>query len=476
MSSSPSESKNPSSEQIPDIRSIMERIRERIKADAAEQKNQRRSFVPTKPLEANGQRRAGELLHSEELRYLNANYQFARLNADNIKSHRPGVIGKVIVKVKRKVLQLIWDGLLKEYFENERNYQASLVRFLNDVAKYADARDAQNFWELVRKIDVDTTKALERIERIADEQSGDLRASERRCIENLESARRELSAMMAALQTTAAQQECKITVVESVASGMEKIIARLSVASAAHLPAAASSPLPELADYKYLLLENRFRGSEEEISRRLSHYPALFVGASHPVLEIGGGRGELQKLFTAQGIKSYMVDMDAAMVEAAKSIGVDARFGDGIQHLASCADQSLSGVIAIQVVEHLTRKQLEQLLALAKEKVVAGGTIVFETINPQSVLALSSNYFRDPTHVFPMHPDTMRYMMELSGLTNIEVRYQSPVPDEAKLRSVPKSDYMPPDWAYAVELINHNCEQLNTLLYGHQDYCIIGRV
>ncbi len=476
MSSSPSAGKGPASEQVPDVRSIMERIRERIKEDAANQKSSRRAFVPTKPLDSNGQRRAGELLHSEELRYLNSNYQFARLNTEGIQSHRPGLIGKAIVKIKRKVLQLIWDGLLKEYFENERNYQANLVRYLNDIAKYTDSRDAQNFWELVRKIDVDTTKALERIERIADEQSGDLRGSERRLIESLEAARRELSASLAQLQTAAAQQEGKLSVLEGVASGLEKIMARIAVPEVSKLPPASAAEIPEMADYRYLLLENRFRGSEDEISRRLSHYPALFSGAQLPVLEIGGGRGELQKLFSAQGIRSYMVDMDAAMVEAAKAAGADARIGDGIQHLAACSDKSLSGVIAVQVVEHLTRKQLEQLFALAASKVSPGGTVVFETINPQSVLALSSNYFRDPTHVFPMHPDTMRYMMELAGFKDIEVRYLSPVPEEAKLRKVPTSEYMSPDWAYAVELINHNCEQLNALLYGCQDYCIIGRV
>lgn len=467
---------SPADPQVPDIRAIMDRIREQIKNDTAGSASNRRHFVPTRPLESNGQRRAGELLHSEELRYLNANYQFARLNADAIKSHRPGFLGKSIVKVKRKVLQLIWDGLLKEYFSNERDYQTHLVRFLNDVAKYADARDAQNFWELVRKIDVDTTRALERIERIADEQSGDLRSSERRLIESLEQARRELSQSLAELRTLGVQQGDRLSVVESVASGLEKIAARLSVPQPDALPQAARAETGPAPDYRYLLLENRFRGSEEEISRRLEHYPALFPTDGRPVLEIGGGRGELQKLFAARSMRSYMVDMDAAMVEAATAAGVDARLGDGIAHLASCEDRSLAGVIAVQVVEHLTRPQLETLVELCVRKVAPGGAVVFETINPQSVLALSSNYFRDPTHVFPMHPDTMRYMMELSGMKQIEVRYQSPVPAEAQLRNIPVSEYMPPNWAYTVELMNHNVDQLNRLLYGAQDYCIIGRI
>jgi 2-polyprenyl-3-methyl-5-hydroxy-6-metoxy-1,4-benzoquinol methylase len=467
-----------SQQQVPDIRAVMERIRAQIKSDISNPKVGTRAFIPTKPLDENGSRRAGELLHSEELRFLNANYQYARLNSDTIKSHRPGFIGKAIVKVKRKFLQLIWDGLLKEYFTNERDYQAHLVRFLNDIAKYTDARDAQNFWELVRKIDVDTTKALERIERIADEQSGDIRRVERELIENVDSLRRDLSGQLTAIQGAFAQQRAQIETVESVASGAEKIIAKLAVANVAHLPAAAeaSSLSENRAGYSYLLLENRFRGSEEEISRRVEPYAEVFSGVNKSVLEIGGGRGELQRIFKARGIDSYMVDVDAAMVEAASASGVRAQLGDGIAHLRSLEDHSIAGVIALQVVEHLTRAQLEELMDLSRRKVVAGGHVIFETINPQSVLALSSNYFRDPTHIFPMHPDTLKYMMELAGFASAEVRYLSPVAAEAQLREVPISEYMSPQWAYSVELLNHNVKQLNSLLYGYQEFCIIGRV
>lgn len=465
-------------QQVPDIRTIMERIREQIKSDVSNPKAGGRAFIPTKPLDASGSRRAGELLHSDELRFLNANYQYARLNSDTIKSHRPGLIGKVIVKVKRKFLQLIWDGLLKEYFTNERDYQAHLVRFLNDIAKYTDARDAQNFWELVRKIDVDTTKALERIERIADQQSGDIRRAERELIESVDGLRRDLSGQLATIQSAFLQQRAQIETVESVASGAEKILAKLAVANVAQLPTAReASPLSEnRAGYSYLLLENRFRGSEEEISRRVEPYADIFAGAHKPVVEIGGGRGELQRIFKARAIESYMVDVDAAMVEAASASGVRALLGDGIAHLRSLEDRSVAGVIALQVVEHLTRAQLEELMALSQQKVVAGGHVIFETINPQSVLALSSNYFRDPTHIFPMHPDTLKYMMELAGFASAEVRYLSPVSAEAQLREIPVSEYMPPQWAYSVELLNHNVKQLNTFLYGHQEFCIIGRV
>ena len=105
-----------------------------------------------------------------------------------------------------------------------------------------------------------------------------------------------------------------------------------------------------------------------------------------------------------------------------------------------------------------------------------GGRVIFETINPRSLLALSSNYFRDLTHVWPLHPDTLSYAMNLAGLQVREVKYLSPVSEEAQLRPVAVEEYMTPRWALAVERLNSNFEQLNELLYGYQDYCVIAEV
>jgi O-antigen chain-terminating methyltransferase len=163
------------------------------------------------------------------------------------------------------------------------------------------------------------------------------------------------------------------------------------------------------------------------------------------------------------------------MVEASTLAGFDARLGDGIAHLRSLNDRSLGGVIAIQVVEHLTKSQLEELMRLCASKVEKGGKIVFETINPRSVLALSSNYFRDPTHIWPLHPDTLAYIMSLSGLEIEEVKLLSPVSTSALLKDIPVEEYMTPRWAHAISLINHNFKQLNELLYGYQDYCVIAK-
>lgn len=462
----------PSSER-PDIPALMSQIRDRIKEDIEENKDKRPIFAAKQANPDSDQEvRAGEIVHSEELQYLHRNYNFApALNLDSIQSHRKGPIGKLIVKSKRKLLSVVWD-LLKGYFESEREFNANLVRHLSNASRYTDARDAASFWELIRKIDYDVTKAIERIERINDEQSAEIRSTERRMLDSLDISLSEVRQGVAELKTKASQHSAHLETLEGVGRGLETVVTEItrpvSVPQAEESEEVGTPP-----DYSYRLLENRFRGSEDEIRKRLSIYPPLFKEATEPILDLGGGRGECLELIKAAGMSGYIVDPDEAMIRAAQDKGLDARVGDGIAHLRSLDDNSLGGIIAIQVVEHLTKDQLEELSALASKKVVSGGKVIFETINPRSVLALSSNYFRDLTHVFPLHPDTLDYVMTLSGLEVVEVRELSPVSREAQLRPLEIDPYMTPRWAFAVETLNRNFELLNSLLYGFQDFCII---
>ena len=40
-----------------------------------------------------------------------------------------------------------------------------------------------------------------------------------------------------------------------------------------------------------------------------------------------------------------------------------------------------------------------------------------------------SSYIRDLTHVRPMHPETLQFLLRASGFERVEIRYRSPLPD-----------------------------------------------
>jgi O-antigen chain-terminating methyltransferase len=456
----------------PDVAAIMEGIRARVRAELEEQKDEKLPFR-RREADANGpnaSRKAGDLISSEELRYLNANHAYSyKLDLDWIKSHRSGIIGKLIVKAKRTAVSLVWNYFIKHYYAREREYNVNLVRFLNETCHYVDARDASIFWELIRKIDVDITRVLERIERVGDDQMAALRSAEKALYEALH----KLALRQDEVSVQAREQAQEIKTLQIVAQGLESIVARMGQPKRQLAAAAGQSVAP---DYSYLLFEDRFRGSKAEISARLSVYPEIFKGLDGAVLDLGAGRGELLALFKQARIAAYGVELDSGMVEAGQASGLDIRQANGLTHLAELADASLGGVVAIQVLEHLHFDQIKTLLDLCLRKVKRGGKVAFETINPQSVLALSSQYCRDPTHVAPLHPDTLAYAMTLAGLRVLETKMLSPVPVEAKLQPIPVEEFVTPRWALLIKRFNSNLEALNQMLYGDQDYCVVAEV
>ncbi len=248
-------------------------------------------------------------------------------------------------------------------------------------------------------------------------------------------------------------------------------------------PSQAASPAvtkgPDIDAFKYVAFEDRFRGSREEIRRRLSDYPPLFAGA-RDVLDIGCGRGELLDLFREQGVDARGIDVNDEMVEACRARGLTAERADALEYLTAQPDESLGGLIAIQVVEHLEPQYLMRLIETAHHKLRPGAPLVFETINAACWAAFFDSYIRDFTHVRPLHPDTLRYLVQASGFTQTDIQFRSEFAPHDRLRTVPMSTVPPatPEQAAIAELseaLNAHADRLNAQLFTHRDFAIIAR-
>ena len=224
--------------------------------------------------------------------------------------------------------------------------------------------------------------------------------------------------------------------------------------------------------YKYVGFEDRFRGSEPEIRSRLEAYVPYFAGASD-VLDIGCGRGEFLDLMRQHGISARGLDLNGAMVEVCRERGLDAIQGDALGHLASLEDGALGGLIAVQVVEHLDPDYLVSLLQMAFHKLRPGSTIALETINPTCWVAFFESYIRDLTHVRPVHPETLQYLLLASGFNRVEIVYRSPVGD--KLQTVePPRDAAGGTLGELIAAFNRNVERLNARMFTYLDYAAVG--
>lgn len=447
----------------PDIISIMARIREEVAAEIGTARDSLPQFVSH---QVKDETPAGQLLYSEDLRFINQNYTYgSQFNESAITSHRFGIVGKIIVKIKRAIFRRLWDGLLRDYMLKEREFQASVVRYLNQVSKYVDARDASIFWGLNHKVDVDVTKATERADRLNDQFQGSLVSSERKLFDSINQAHKAVNNYEHRID----KLEAALRTMDNVVRGLEGIIAQ----SSKQVPKIDGSNTQ--SDLTYVLFENRFRGSQNEIEEHLNPYVEILKNVKGLVVDIGCGRGELLSLLKAQGISGKGIDLDLGMLSEAKAKGLDVIEGDGIKFLTAQPDKSIGAIVAIQVIEHLTVSQMDSLLALAKQKLIPGGKVIFETINPASVLAFVSNYARDPTHVFPQHPDTVSYRLSLAGFNNVETIFRSPIPEGGKIPSLQLESWMTPQWEDFVRNYNRGVEKLNALLFAPQDYAVIGQ-
>ena len=101
---------------------------------------------------------------------------------------------------------------------------------------------------------------------------------------------------------------------------------------------------------------------------------------------------------------------------------------------------SLGGLFAAQVVEHLEPAYLTRLLEAAFDALRPGAPIVLETINPACWFAFFESYIRDITHVRPLHPDTLKFLLIASGFQQIDIRYRAPYPEHEKLQPLAKSE------------------------------------
>jgi O-antigen chain-terminating methyltransferase len=222
--------------------------------------------------------------------------------------------------------------------------------------------------------------------------------------------------------------------------------------------------------FDYFGFEERFRGNEGDIKERQRVYVEFFKDVE-PVLDIGCGRGEFLELSTEAGIKAKGVDLDLDMVLYCQEKGLDVVRVDAFAYLAALPDASLGGIFAAQVVEHLEPTRIIELANLCHRKLQMDGVLIFETPNPICLTVFARSFYMDLSHIRPIHPEAMKFLFESVGFTDLQVRFSAPV--EASMRIPPLSGATA--GAKEIAEFNQGIERLNELLYGFQDFAVIGK-
>lgn len=235
--------------------------------------------------------------------------------------------------------------------------------------------------------------------------------------------------------------------------------------------AASGAHFPQF-QFDYYWFESIHRGDRALIKRRQQPYLEYFKECEN-VLDVGCGRGEFLELMAERGIKGYGIDIEDDAVQFCVDAGLEAVQAEGLEHLAGLADETLDGVFISQVVEHMTPGEITELVGLAYEKMKPGGFVVVETPNPQCLLIFASFFYADLSHVQPIHPETLRFLLLSAGFREVDVKLTNPVPRNQRLARVAVND--PGRDASWVEELNANVDKLNSVLFSHMDYAAVAR-
>jgi O-antigen chain-terminating methyltransferase len=205
----------------------------------------------------------------------------------------------------------------------------------------------------------------------------------------------------------------------------------------------------------------------------IDYLPILSTASD--VVDVGCGRGELLAALRERGVIARGVDVSPAMVEICRSRGLDAEQGDAVSYLERQGPSTVGGLVAIQVVEHFAPAYLLRFLETAFDVMRPGAPLVLETINAACWMAFFETYIRDPTHQQPLHPDTLRHLVQASGFIQVDVQFREPVRDVDRLEKVDAVASQDAAFAPLAAAINAHADKLNARLFSSMDYVVVAR-
>jgi len=220
---------------------------------------------------------------------------------------------------------------------------------------------------------------------------------------------------------------------------------------------------PRQLDIDQLSLANAFRGTEPSVRDRQQRYVARFDGLDD-VVDVGCGRGEFLELLREAGVTARGIDADLRMIEHCRAKGLEVELREAVDYLSGLPEDTLGGIFAAQVIEHLASTDLLSLVQEARRVLRPGGVFLVESPNPEALLTFAEFYL-DPTHVRPYHPQLIRWLLEQEGFVDVEIEL-SVDPDE----SLP----LPPLEAAGITAADFDqaVRNLNTLLYGRLAFAV----
>ncbi len=176
----------------------------------------------------------------------------------------------------------------------------------------------------------------------------------------------------------------------------------------------------------YRAFEDRFRGSCELITERLRVYlpfiaALLEIYPQAQAIDLGSGRGEWLSLLVESGMQAIGIDNNDAMLDEARTRGLNVICQDAMTYLQTLPDASQALISAFHFVEHIPFEKLMLLVKEALRVLKPGGLLILETPNSENLMVGSSQFYLDPTHQRPIPAPLLAFLTEYCGFNKIKI-------------------------------------------------------
>lgn len=405
--------------------------------------------------------------------------RLARTYADDIAMHAQalGDLSRRMAELEQR--QASWNKQSERLEMLERRQ----MEMRQELDRFGLASHSERLHEQEHRLQEHEQHFAEQDQRLAKEDQhlaelGQHSAEQDQRFESLDARCSELAAMVAAARAAQSEvqaqsrgqyEEFKLTR-ERVLRAERRLRRLLSGETVNGAAPSHENPLPlsrAEAEMDYAGFEDRLRDSQS-VKDKQRNYLKYFVGKA-PVIDVGCGKGEFLELMREAGIGAKGLDLDLDMVLQCKDKGLDVERCDAIDYLAGQPDGSVGAIFSAQVIEHLTSAQLSTLITLSWRKLAPGAIIVLETLNPESLFVHYKWFWMDPSHVRLVHPLTLQFLLESAGFAEISCHFASPpvgvipIPPLQTGTNGPRDDF------------NRATDYLNKLIYGDQEYFVVGR-
>lgn len=175
----------------------------------------------------------------------------------------------------------------------------------------------------------------------------------------------------------------------------------------------------------YRAFEDRHRGSRDAIKARLGAYLPFLLPLHDAVkptaLDLGCGRGEWIELLVEHGFSARGVDLDEGMLAACRERGLQVQTQDALSSLRAQPDASLAVISAFHLVEHIPFDDVQELISESLRALQPGGLLIMETPNPENLVVATSGFYLDPSHLRPIPPMLLEFVVEFAGFPRHKV-------------------------------------------------------